>query len=117
MKVTAYKGFCDDDFAAASYPAHPNPSKIITDRKDGAVSYFRITKCKIGFREAARLVKIAEETGSIIRLVAGRATGNSSSVLSIIKMGIEENTPVAVRIMHGDTQGAFTACANVLDGL
>ena len=121
MTVRAYSNFdfCPDDFAddakdiAVANDALP---KKITDAKSGAVSYFIITKCTIGFREASRLVQIANETSSVIRIVAGRSTGNASSILSVIKMGIKENTPIAVSIMHGDTTAAFNKCLAVFNG-
>ena len=114
MTATAYKDFdfCETDFNEM----HPINRLGLKKRADGVVSYFAVTKCNLGFRECAHLVEAASETGSIIRLVAGRKTGNADSILSLIKMGIKEGTPVAISILRGDTKRAFEECMKAMEG-
>lgn len=114
MTATAYKNFdfCETDFGEVV----PVPSAKPQKKNAAWVSYFRITKCRLGFRECARLVRIAEENDALIRLVAGRSTGTTSSILSLVKMGIGADTPVAVSISGGNAGRVFEECMKVLDG-
>ena len=82
-------------------------------------TYFAVTKCVIGFREASRLVKIAEENACVIKLVAGNAIGTTNSILSIIKMGIKADTSLGLGIVAldgGNATNAFAECHKVLSG-
>ena len=101
-------------------PAENSP--LTADRNaakgNGAVSYFTVTKQTIGFREASRLVSIAENSGSVIKLVAGRTVGTTKSILSIIKMGIKANTSVGLFVVGNgnDTKAVFAECLRVFSG-
>ena len=85
----------------------------------GAVSYFTITKCNIGFREASQLVAIAEANGSVIKLVSGKTVGTTKSILSIIKMGVKADASVGFFIVggNGDAKAVFAECREVLSGV
>ena len=77
----------------------------------GGYTYFTVTKCNLGFREAARLVQIAADSGSRIKLVAGAKVGTSDSVLSFIKMGVTAGSSVGISIVadEGNTLDAQSA--------
>ena len=84
--------------------------------KSGAVVMRRDVKCMVGFRESARLVKIAKETGCVIRLAVGKKSGSTESMLSLIQMGLREGTSVVLSIQGEDSRAAFHECVKVLDG-
>ena len=82
----------------------------------GAVVMRRDIKCMLGFRESARLVAIAKKTGCVIRLAAGKRSGSTDSMLSLIRMGLREGTSVVLSIQGEDSRAAFHECVKVLDG-
>ena len=84
--------------------------------KSGAVVMRRDVKCMMGFRECARLVAVARETGCVIRLVAGKKSGSTDSMLSLVQMGLREGTSVVLSIRGEDSRAAFHECVKVLDG-
>ena len=82
----------------------------------GAVVTRREIKCMMGFRECSRLVAIARENGCVIRLAAGKKSGSTESMLSLIQMGLREGTSVVLSIQGEDSRAAFHECVKVLDG-
>ncbi len=91
-------------------------SSLFKGTKSGAVVTRRDIKCMLGFRECARLVTIARETGCVIRLAVGKKSGSTESMLSLIQMGLCEGTSVVLSIQGEDSRAAFHACVKVLDG-
>ena len=59
------------------------------------------------FRECAKLVTIAEETGSVIKLRLGNNVGSTQSLLSLTKLGISADSTVTLTIEGGDTHSAY----------
>ena len=82
----------------------------------GAVVTRRDIKCMLGLRESARLVAIARKTGCVIQLAAGKKSGTTESMLSLIQMGLREGTSVVLSIQGMDSRAAFHECVKVLDG-
>ena len=121
MTATAYSNFnfiedgfithIDDNVATEKTATKPNEGK-----QNRPVTYLKTVKSNIGFREAAGLVRVAESNGSIVRLVVGRATGNTKSIMSIIKMGIKPDTLVAISVMNGNTDSTLADCVKILEG-
>ena len=97
-------------------------AKIDAPVSAGGYTYFTVTKCNIGFREATQLVKIAAETGSTIKLVAGSKVGTTASVLSLIKMVIPAGASVGICIACNKGKGdvfakyIFSECRRVFLG-
>jgi len=96
--------------------AEPRTSALFGGTQSGAVVTRREVKCMIGFRECARLVAIAQRTGSVIRLAKGKISGSTESMLSLAHMGLREGTSVVLSIQGGDSRAAFHECVKVLDG-
>lgn len=84
--------------------------------KSGAVVMRRGVGCMLGFRECAKLVKIAKETDCVIRLAAGKKSGSTESMLSLMQMGLREGTSVVLSVQGEDSRAAFHECVKVLDG-
>ena len=76
----------------------------------------RVAKRHICFRECAKLIRIAEETGSVIHLSEGTKRGSTESLISLLRMKIRAGTSVTVTIQGKDTYTAFHQCADVLEG-
>lgn len=73
-------------------------------------------KCTLGFREAARLVSIAQETGTAIHLVAGKRSASAESMLSLLALGLKEGSSVVLTVKGENTRPAFEKSVDVLDG-
>ncbi len=83
-------------------------------RKD-PVSFVMITKGILGFRESARLVKLAAESGCTIRLTAGDKVGSTDSVLSLTALGLGAGNSVFLSIDGRDKITALSGCARILN--
>ena len=75
-----------------------------------------LVKQNICFRECARIIKIAEETGCHISITAGKREGNSDSLLSLVKLGLTPGRTVIVSANGDAPELAFRDCLKVLDG-
>ncbi len=80
------------------------------------VSFLLVTKTVLGFRESARLVEIARETGCTIRLAAGKRSGSSESLYSFVHMGLGAGNSVVLNIEGEAREEAFHAVQKVLNG-
>lgn len=76
----------------------------------------KVLKCTLGFREAARLMQIARETGATIRLTVGARSASADSMLALLSLALTVNTSVVLSVKGGDIKTAFEACVDVLDG-
>lgn len=66
-------------------------------------AFAKVVHCNFCFRECATLVHIAAENNCKITLANGSKRGDTSSVLSLMKLGIHIDTPVIFTIT-GDNQ-------------
>ena len=80
------------------------------------VPFYRTTKQHICFRECVILMKIAEETGCSIELVSGQQSGNTDSLLSLLKLGIASGTPIVLALKGANMEVAYRKCMEVLNG-
>ena len=86
-------------------------------RQEGAVvSFLLVIKTKLCFRESARLVEIAKETGCVIRLAAGKRSGSSESIYSFARMGLVAGQSVVLTIEGDAREEAFHEVQKVLNG-
>lgn len=82
----------------------------------GVVSFLLVTSMLIGFRESARLVEIAKATGCDVRLAAGKLSGSSNSIFSIVHMGLVAGQSVLLTIEGKNREEAFREIRKVLNG-
>lgn len=82
----------------------------------GIVSFLLVTGIVIGFRECARLVEIAENTGCDVRLAAGRHSGSAGSIFSLVHMGLTAGQSVLLTIKGENREEAFREIRKVLNG-
>ena len=68
----------------------------------------------LGFRESAELVKVASDSGCIIRLASGDKNGSTESVLSLVSMGLSAGHSVVLSVDGRDEVSAINGCARVL---
>ena len=66
----------------------------------------------LGFRECAMLKNIADKTNTVIELSANGKTGTTNSIISLVKLGIKENSGVVFTI-KGKNQ--IECCHLVMD--
>lgn len=75
-----------------------------------------VVKQTICFRECAKLIKIAEETGCTIHLSAGERKGSTESLLSLVRLELTPGRTVVVSVNGQAPEEAFRGCLRVLDG-
>ena len=80
------------------------------------VVFPRVAKKHICFRECAKLIQIAEETGCQIFVSEGEKRGSTESLISLLQMRIRAGTSVTLTIRGEDTYTAFHRCTDVLEG-
>lgn len=66
----------------------------------------------LGFRECALLVQIAKQTNTTIEIHANNKIGTTDSIISLMQLGIKENSGV-VFIIRGNNQ--VECCHQVMD--
>ena len=75
-----------------------------------------LVKQNICFRECARIIKIAEDTGCHISITVGSQKGTTDSLLSLVKLGLTPGRTVVVTATGTAPELAFRDCLKVLDG-
>lgn len=71
-----------------------------------------IINCIVGFRECAMLINIANKTNTRIELHANGKVGSTDSIISLVQLGIKENSGVVFSI-EGKNQ--VECCHLVMD--
>ena len=85
--------------------------------KYGAVvSFIMVAKGVLAFRECAHIVKIAEDTGCLVRLISGKKVGNSNSILSLVNLEISSGKSLVLSIHGARNQEAFTEISKIIAG-
>ena len=85
--------------------------------KYGAVvSFMLVAKGILGFRECAHIVKIAEETGTLIRIISGKKIGTTKSILSLVNLEIAPGRSLVLSIHGARNQEAFHEVSKVIAG-
>ena len=85
--------------------------------KYGAVvSFMLVAKGILGFRECAHIVKIAEETDTLIRIISGKKIGTTKSILSLVNLEIAPGRSLVLSIHGARNQEAFHEVSKVIAG-
>ena len=92
-----------------------------TERQRGeeapkAVSFILVARRTIGFRESAGLVEIARKTDCVIRLAAGKRSGSSDSLFSLVRMGLLAGQTFVLTIEGDAREEAFHEVDKILHG-
>ena len=88
----------------------------ITVTKVAEVSFIMVAKGLVGFRESARLVKIAKETDCMITIASGKKLGTTESILSMVNLAILPGKSLVLNIKGERNDEAFRMAAKVLNG-
>ena len=85
--------------------------------KFGAVvSFILVANGVLGLRECSHLVRIADETGCLIRLVSGKKSGSTMSILSLANLGIVKGKSLVLSIHGARNEEAFREAFKVISG-
>ena len=86
------------------------------EKYGAVVSFIMVAKGVLAFRECAHIVKIAEETGCLVRLISGKKVGSSNSILSLVNLEIAPGKSLVLSIHGARNQEAFKEIAKVIAG-
>ena len=110
------------------YKKIENKNYIVNDNKNNfneeedlakygaVVSFILVAKGVLGFRECAHIVRIAEETGCLIRLISGKKIGTTKSILSLVNLEIVPNKSLVLSIHGAKNEEAFREVVKVING-
>ena len=85
--------------------------------KYGAVvSFIMVAKGILGFRECMHIVKIAEDTGCLIRIISGKKSGSTKSILSLANLEILPGKSLVLSIHGAKNEAAFHEVVKVING-
>ena len=80
------------------------------------VSFILVSKGIIGFRESARLIKIAEDTDCTITIASGKKLGTTKSILSMVNLEIMPGKSLVLNIKGERNEEAFREASKVISG-
>lgn len=80
------------------------------------VSFIMVSKGVLGFRESAHLIKIAEDTNSIISIASGKKYGSTKSILSLVNLGINKGKSLVLNIKGERNEEAFREISKIIGG-
>ena len=92
--------------------AHIEPKTQTHDE----VSFILVSKGIIGFRESARLIKIAEDTDCTITIASGKKLGTTKSILSMVNLEIIPGKSLVLNIKGERNEEAFREASKVISG-
>lgn len=82
----------------------------------GIVSFILVAKNTLGFRECARLVKIANDTNCKIEIASGKKSGTTDSILSMVNLGITADKSLVLTIKGKHNEDAFHEAVKIING-
>lgn len=80
------------------------------------VSFILVAKVMLGFRECAKMVKIAQDTGCKIEIASGSKTGTSDSILSLVALEISADKSLVLTIKGDRSEDALKRISKVISG-
>lgn len=99
-----------------SQPRKEGRSLTETAVTSAIVSFMLIAKNKLCFRECASIVKIAEDTGCVVEIASGSKVGDTSSILSLVNLGIVPDKSLVLTIRGVNNKDAFTRISKIISG-
>ena len=101
-KIIDIEKYLDEDEDLAKYGA--------------VVSFIMVAKGVLGLRECSHLVRIAENTDCLIRLISGKKIGTTKSILSLANLGIIKGKSLVLSIHGARNEEAFHEAVKVING-
>ena len=86
------------------------------EKYGAVVSFIMVAKGVLAFRECAHIVRIAEETGCLVRLISGKKVGSTKSILSLVDLEIMPGKSLVLSIHGARNQEAFHEISKVIAG-
>ncbi|MCR5833245.1 MAG: HPr family phosphocarrier protein [Selenomonadaceae bacterium] len=80
------------------------------------VSFIMVAKGVIGFRESAHIIKIAEDTKCVVSIASGKKFGTTSSILSLVNLGINSGKSLVLNIKGEQNEEAFRQISKIIAG-
>ena len=88
--------------------AKSNPASV--------VSFILVAKVTLGFRECAKMVKIAQDADCKFEIASGTKLGTSESILSLVTLGIVTDKSLVLTIKGEHSEEAFKDISKVISG-
>ncbi len=88
----------------------------ITEKIQSVVSFILVARVKLCFRECAAIIKIAEDTGCVVEIASGTKSGDSSSILSLVNLGITADKSLVLTIKGENNKEAFDRISKIISG-
>lgn len=88
----------------------------VVENRPAVVSFILVAKNKLCFRECALIVKAAEETGCVIEIASGSKVGDTSSILSLVNLGIMPEKSLVLTIRGVNNKEAFDRVSKIISG-
>ena len=82
----------------------------------GVVSFILVAKITLGFRECAKMVKIAQDTDCKIEIASGSKSGTSDSILSLAALEISADKSLVLTIKGDRNEEAFRGISKIISG-
>lgn len=80
------------------------------------ISFILVAKVTLGFRECAKIVRIAKVTDCKVEIASGMKSGDSESILSLVALGITADKSLVMTIKGERGEEAFKGISRVLNG-
>lgn len=91
-------------------------SEVAVENRPAVVSFILVAKNKLCFRECAQIVKIAEDTGCVVEIASGTKSGDTSSILSLVNLGIVPDKSLVLTIRGENNKDAFARISKIISG-
>lgn len=82
----------------------------------GTISFILVSKNTLGFRECASIINIAKETDCKVKIVSGKKSGTSESILSLIGLGITPDKRLVLTINGDRNEEALLEISQIISG-
>lgn len=73
-------------------------------------------RCGLHARAAARLVRVANQYASEVRLVKEGMEVNGKSIMGVLMLAAPKDAKILVRVVGEDADAAMTAIGDLIDG-
>ncbi len=90
-------------------------SVSVPEIKAEKVSFILVAKKVLCFRECAKIVMAAENTGCMVQIVSGNKSGTSESIMSLASLGITSGTSLVLTISGERNEEAFHEIAKIIN--
>ena len=81
-----------------------------------SMSFILVAKVTLGFRECAKMVKIAQDTACKIEIASGNNVGTSDSILSLVSLGISADKSLVLTVKGDRNEESFKGIAKIISG-